>query len=293
MCRAWAPGHTTLFFAVPDKFEKISLMGSIGGGLNFEEGVITEVKHSSNNEIYWNKKSISGKVSLTSIDLFNKRFNLDKKYKVYHSSKIPIGYGLSTSGAGSISTLLALKALNKINVDNMVLFKMAHEAEIIHHTGLGSVVGQVSSGIELRKTQGDPEICDVRKYYEDIEVVLLFFGPLDTSKIITSREKMIDVTNSGIEAVKEASKIEVPTVNDFIKIGNEFTNKCGLLTDRMGIVMKELAKINENKVAMAMIGETLVILPQNKTKLIDWINNNNYKFIETRIASKTPYILEN
>ena len=35
-CSAWAPGHATLFFAVPKSYEDPLQMGSLGGGFNFE-----------------------------------------------------------------------------------------------------------------------------------------------------------------------------------------------------------------------------------------------------------------
>ena len=194
MCKAWAPGHATLFFAVPKRYKRAQEMGSVGGGFNFEEGVVTHAQHSDENKVYWNNNEITGKVTLTCIELFNKKFNSSDKFIIKHSSKIPIGYGLSTSGAGSISTLLALKSLNNAIIGETELYKIAHEAEIIHHTGLGSVVGQIASGVELRITQGGPDICEMISFYEEIEVILLFFGPLDTSKIITSDKKMIDVT---------------------------------------------------------------------------------------------------
>ena len=68
--KAWAPGHATLFFAVPKKFDIPLQMGSIGGGFNFSEGVETSVSDANEDVIYWNSKKISGEVSTTTLNLF-------------------------------------------------------------------------------------------------------------------------------------------------------------------------------------------------------------------------------
>lgn len=291
MCRAWAPGHATLFFAVPKKYEKAIEMGSIGGGINVEKGVITAVKKNPIMEVYWNDLPINGKVTLSSVQLFNEKFGIKQNYKVSHLSDIPIGYGLSTSGAGAISTLLALNNLMSCGASDEELFQLAHLAEIKHHTGLGSVVGQITPGIELRLTQGGPGICDTQSIKVSDTIILIFHGPLDTSSIITSDKKMKQVTQAGIIATKKAKNISSNYTESYINIGNEFTRTCGLVSETINRYMKELHKIGEDNCAMAMIGETLVILPKNREAVISWANGNRLKYIETQVTEKKPFVM--
>ena len=74
--QSWAPGHTTLFFAVPETYESPEKMGSIGGGINFETGVTTSIIESDKTMISWNNMEINGLVTRTVIDLFQKTHNI-------------------------------------------------------------------------------------------------------------------------------------------------------------------------------------------------------------------------
>ena len=118
--RAWAPGHATLFFAVPDQIEDPLKMGSLGGGFNFDAGVTTTVRIAETDEVYWNGSLIEGEVTLTAINYLREKSNITTKVLVHHNSEIPIGYGLSTSGAGAISALLAANLLFKLSNTNLV-----------------------------------------------------------------------------------------------------------------------------------------------------------------------------
>jgi pantoate kinase len=291
MNSAWAPSHATLFFAVPKKFDDPLAMGSIGGGFNFDEGVISEISPADQDTVLWNGNRITGKVTLTSLDLLRQKLGIHQFFTVRHISKIPIGYGLSTSGAGSISSLLAVCGLLNLEISDLELYKLAHRAELINHTGLGSVVGQVTSGIEIRLSQGAPGLCKTRSFSENDDVVILIFGPLKTSAIITSEEIMISVTKAGLEAVEKAKNIKNNYTTQLIKIGNEFTRKCGLPTLRLREVMKELDELGEDLNAMAMIGETIIIVPRDHTKLIKWIETRGYDYIESKISSKKPHMI--
>lgn len=292
LIRAWAPGHATLFFGVPSRFENPSEMGSIGGGFNFSEGVTTEVKVSETNQIYWNTHGITGEVTLTCIKLLRKLKKFKENFLIIHQSKLPIGYGLSTSGAGAIGALLAINTLLELQVPKIDLFELAHQAEIYHHTGLGSVVGQITSGIELRLSQGGPQKCNVRSYESDEAIFILLFAPLQTSSIITSDEIMKQVTNAGINATKYAESVEGDKAINFIKLGQQFTENCGLITDKVKKMQIELQSIGEEVNTMAMIGETIIVIPQNKKNLSKWLKSNKINYLETSITNQRPKIVK-
>ncbi|MCY3410882.1 MAG: hypothetical protein INQ03_04510 [Candidatus Heimdallarchaeota archaeon] len=292
MVKAWAPGHCTLFFGVPFKFDDPSKHGSIGGGFNFEEGVITEINFSNSDQVFWNNDPISGEVTLTAIKLYEQLSGISASYIVNHQSRLPMGYGFSTSGAGAIGTLLALDVLHQTNIDKLQLYKLAHRAELIHHTGLGSVVAQVASNIELRLTQGDPEYCKMKVFQATDEVIIIYIGPLKTSEIITSDDMMVAVTKAGIEAVNKANNISHNNVaKSFLQLGHAFTRSCGLATQQVISIQDQLEKINEYDTAMAMIGETVLILPNNRERVLKWIKNHNYSYLITRISNNRPHVM--
>ncbi len=291
MATAWAPSHATLFFSVPKEFEDPIKMGSIGGGFNFEHGVTTQIEFANEDKVFWNNEPIRGEVTITALNQLRHKFNIMQPVHIYHKSSVPIGYGLSTSGAGSIGTLLAANNLFDTHANKNELFQMAHVADVYHHTGLGSVIAQVTSNIELRLTQGAPGIGKVLSFPSNSEIFILLFGPLKTSQILTSRDQMQLVTSAGLKSVNKAKIIEDNFDDKFIQIGAEFTNHCGLTTPRVKSIQKQLRDIGENRSSMAMIGETLIVLPNNINNLISWLNENKIKYIKTRITNKVPHLI--
>ncbi len=291
--KAWAPGHATLFFAVPDQIEDPLKMGSLGGGFNFDAGVTTTVSKAEADEVYWNGRLIEGEVTLSALDFLREKSDISTRVTVHHVSEIPIGYGLSTSGAGSISALLAANRLFNISITDLELFKMAHLADFKHHTGLGSVLAQIRPGIELRLTQGGPGFAIVESFPSDEEIAIILIAPLKTSEVLTSQKQVSQLTEIGVKIVAEAQNIQKDLVTGFIQIGQKFMKNCGLSTKRIEKLQNNLVEIGEKNSTMAMIGETLVILPDDETKLKKYIAANNLKAIFTKITSKKPHVIKN
>ncbi|MCE7735831.1 MAG: hypothetical protein GPJ54_13200 [Candidatus Heimdallarchaeota archaeon] len=290
--RSWAPGHATLFFAVPKKYNNPEKMGSIGAGLNFESGVTTSISESNTTKILWNNEEINGNVTKTVIDLFQKIHDMKFELNINHESKLKTGYGLSTSGAGAIGTALALNSLFQKNMDYIDLFELAHKAELINHTGLGSVVGQFTGGIEVRISQGGPKLSRTVSFNSSEEIVIGFLGPLSTKDVLTSSEQMDLVTKSGIRCVEEVKKITNPSITQIIKLGREFMETCGLMTSRIESIISQLDNIGEKHSTMAMIGEAIIIKPINKDHVLKMLNENNIECFKTVISSKSPYVLD-
>lgn len=290
--RAWAPGHATLFFSVPKRYEDPLKMGSLGGGFNFSEGVITDVEKSSRDNILWNNKNIGGKVSLTALELFRELTEISEHTTISHYSNLKIGYGLSTSGAGAIGTLLALNELYDTNIPKTKLFQLAHIADVTNQTGLGSVMGQISSGVELRTKQGGPGIGEVKTKHADDRIILMLLGSLSTSDVLKSKDQLQQVTKVGNIAVRKAKEIkENNVVRKFMKFSEDFMQTCGLRTERVKKLKEKLSRMNEPHVSMAMIGETIVIVPNDIEKIISWANDNRIPYITTEITSKVPSIV--
>lgn len=289
---SWAPGHATLFFAVPNHYNDLLKMGSIGGGLNFQEGVITEIERSNKTSVSWNNQKISGEVSLTALDLFNKRIGKNLKVTINHRSELKIGHGLSTSGAGSLGVLLGLNKLMQLEISEKELFDLAHIVDAKCNTGLGSVTGQVVSNIELRMTQGAPSLCKTKSFQSNQRIIICQIAPLKTVDVLTSETQMKQVTNKGTKAVEKAILIKENVLENFIKLGRTFSETCGLLTPRMNDYFKELMEFGEDNVCMAMIGETLIVLPHNFNLVENWLHEKGISYIITKITSEKPKNIE-
>jgi pantoate kinase len=289
--RSWAPGHATLFFAVPQTYEDYQEMGSIGGGLNLESGVTTSISLSNEKSVFWNDAKINGLVSNTVTRFVEELIDEKINVRITHESNLKTGYGFSTSGAGAIGTALGLNQLFDIGLGDMELFELAHKAEVLNHTGLGSVVGQITGGIEIRLTQGGPNLCKTISVPSDSKLIIGFIGPLSTKDVLTSPDQMRLVTKTGIESVEKVRLINNLTLKDMIQVGREFSDSCGLMTNKIRKTIDKLESIEETNVTMAMIGEALIIDPVDQNKVIELFELNNIKYLVTNVTTRLPTLV--
>jgi len=290
---AWAPTHSTLFFSVPKNYEKIEEKGSVGVGFNYEKGVKTRVELNENGDnVFWNGDIIDGVVSKTVLNKFREYSNQNKKVNIYHNSEIPIGYGLSTSGAGAIGTIMALDNYFNTNMTKVEQFEIAHYGDVVNKTGLGSVVGQITGGIELRLTQGGPRLCKTRSIESNQEIILFLINPIKTAEILKSDKQIKQINKSGVDLLKKALKLKKSYEEKLIIMGKHFSARSGLLSMKLNTILKDLEIIGEVNSTMSMIGETIVILPKNKKNVINYATSNDIPFLVTKITNRLPHLMD-
>jgi len=290
--QAWAPGHATLVFAAPNSSDTPEQKGSLGIGLNFEAGVLTEVKTSTKDAVFWNSSPIDGKVSLTALTRFREITGIREPIEINHYSELKIGHGLSTSGAGALGVALALDKVFSSNLSTNQLYLIAHYADIINHTGLGSVMGQITGGIEIRTIQGGPGIGDSYSIPDQSEIVILMLGSLQTSDVLVSQTQMNKVNKAGIGRIEELSQKKQVTLRNILQLGRSFTEECGLMTPRVENLLNRLDKLDEHYASMAMIGETVIILPKNRDNIIEFAKQHKIAYVVTKITNNSPSIVD-
>lgn len=253
--KAYSPAHITGFFAI---FRN----GSTGAGINIKDGVVSEVsaKEAAKNkvEIRINGRKAKAATSAKVIEKFlklakNKKRNYE--INVNHKTKMPIGYGLGISGAGALSLSLALnKALNlKLSKEGCV--QIAKEAEIEEGTGLGDVIAEQFHGLMIGKKpypSTDAEIIPIKEKY----VVLAFFKPIETKKVIRNPAMKKRINKTGLGCMKELEKRK--SLGNFVKLCNRFSKESGLLTKKLERIIEKVPVAS-----MAMLGETLFIVTNN------------------------------
>ena len=285
---AWAPSHATLFFAVPPQPKDYLKKGSLGGGINFQKGITTSITLSKKNIITYNKKLISGNTTLSVIDFFCSYTKTTNYFKVEHSSEIPTGYGLSTSGAGAIGIALTLNELLDVGFSYIRCLQIAHTAEILSQTGLGSVLGLSAKGIEVRQTLGAPGIGKVLSKFDDSTVLIIPLNPLSTKKILNSKTKIKKITTYGFEALNSIrNKYDIRSM---LKVGKRFMFKCGLATTQILEIIENLKDIDEENCSMAMLGETIILHPNHKQNVAVWLKKKSIPFIVSKVAKEGPKV---
>lgn len=259
--KAYCPGHITGFFEICDQPKDPLKKGSRGAGVSIEKGVITTVslKPADQNMIKVLINGIEAEAPVTKsvvkhmLKLTSKNFTVTINHKV----EIPIGAGIGASGAGAFSTALALnKALN-LGLTYDKAAQIAHLAEIVNKTGLGTVLAQSRGGVEIRVKPGAPGIghVDLIPVDPDMVVVCGSLGPIETKKMLSNPEIREKINRIGGRMVDEL--VKNASIEKLMKLSKRFAAETGLMSEKVKNAVKELEKNGFVNASMAMFGETV------------------------------------
>lgn len=266
-----SPGSITGFFAI---FKN----GSTGASLNIAEGMKTKVTTAKKDSFMINGKKTNLPVSKKVLELFRKKTKCNKKVKIEHKTKFPIGFGLGISGAGALSLALALNKALKTKLKKSEAVKIASQAEIECGTGLGDVTAEQFHGLLIGKKPYPSKkawiITPKEKY-----VVLGFFKPIKTKKIIRSKKWKKKINKIGLKCMEEIEKEK--TAANFTKLARKFTLETGLATPKIKKVILEI-----DKASMSMLGETIFIITNKPKNEIKKLKKYCKKIIVAKVAKK-------
>src|SRR5438309_612013 len=257
---AFCPGHITGFFKAEMEEKRPELQGSIGAGFCIKEGVTTSIKVSSSEKPGFKIKvtgyqSDNTQVSEFVIEEFFKIVKENYFVDVEHHIKIPIGYGLGSSGAVALSLAFALNKALETNLSRTQVGQIAHNAEIHCKTGLGTVLSVYHGGFEIRTKHGAPGIGSLRKMYTDYSAIVICFSPISTKKII--RTELAKINGLGGKMVSKLLKSRDQM--EFLDMSLEFARYVGVITPKMQYVIDDLYQ-HGFKSGIAMFGETVFTL---------------------------------
>src|SRR5713226_5221826 len=262
---AFAPGHITGFFKAEVKPRKPELKGSIGAGFSIKEGVTTKVKVTSSEKPGFKITTTGYKSDDTQVSQYvAKEFLKIAKgnyfFDIEHNSRIPIGYGLGSSGAVALSLAFALNKALETNLSRTQIGQIAHNAEIHCKTGLGTVLSSYHGGFEIRTKQGAPGIGSLRKIHTDSSAIVICFSPVSTKKFIKNNLSKIN----GLGGKMVGKLIKSRDYQEFLDMSLEFAKYVNVITPKMHVVIKDLQK-NGFKCGVAMFGETIfTLVPKSK-----------------------------
>ncbi|HEV2192660.1 MAG TPA: GHMP kinase [Nitrosopumilaceae archaeon] len=262
---AFCPGHITGFFKAEMDEKRPELQGSIGAGFCIKEGVTTRVNVSSSEKPSFKIKVTGYQSDNTQVSEFviSEFFNLVKEnyfVDVEHQIEIPVGYGLGSSGAVALSLAFALNKALQTNLSRTQIGQIAHKAEILCKTGLGTVLSSYHGGFEIRTKQGAPGIGSLRKIHTDSSAIVICFSPVSTKKFIKNDLPKIN----GIGGKMVGKLIKSRDYQEFLDMSLEFAKYVNVITPKMHTVIKDLQK-NGFKCGVAMFGETVfTLIPKSK-----------------------------
>jgi pantoate kinase len=254
---AFAPGHVTGFFEIHDEAEDLSRRGSRGVGICLSKGVFTEVKIQNSDERNIEISLVQGNAPAPVTRGVVERIigNMPLQVEVSSTLELPQGQGFGMSGAGALSTALALvKALN-LDISMNELVCIAHETEISLSTGLGDVMPQSIGGVVIRHKEGCYPQGKLEKIdAEDVEIVLCVIGEeLPTKEIITDPDHKRRINENGKRCLHEL--LETPDLESMMRLSCEFSKDIGLETKEVEDAIS--AAKGFGMVSMSMLGNSV------------------------------------
>jgi pantoate kinase len=244
---AFCPGHISGYFRRVEG-GSAAATGSIGAGIVISEGVVSTVIPADSTSVSVNRNDESGKrvlYSRTSPPLEYVLKKLGVTVSVTTECNLPIGAGFGLSAAALLSTLTAVNQSNSLDLTPHDIAALAHEAEVIHRTGLGDVAACQGGGRVVRSGPGiDGAI--IRSFDLPEPVYAGSFGPISTPAVLGSQEQMERVAAAFPPCLPEDAE-------DFFRISRRFAEESGLLTSEAGAVIRQCAD-NNVPASMTMLG---------------------------------------
>ncbi len=230
---AFSPGHVTGLFYMKDLAEDL-LQRIAGVGFLFEKGAFTTAAFNENikeTAVSINReKNCAAPVSRKVVELFYKWADLPyKAVDIRHYIETPQGSGFGSSGSGALSLVFALNRLYNDPLSAIKVSQIAHTAEVICKTGLGTVMGETMGGFKVLVEPGAPGIGKTIsiKYPKGLYAAFIVFGEYSTSEALSDPETRASVMKSG-EKYHSLIK-ECPEFDKFMEYSRAFAESTGII----------------------------------------------------------------
>ena len=211
------PHRISGFFEIVDKRNGISIVnpekiGSRGAGFNVSgvgKTVISykklEKEEESQCSIYISEEKLDKKAETTYFifDYIRKQIDYPVNVIIEHFFDLPVGCGYGASGSGAIGTIFGLNKLLNLNLTNLESGRIAHIAEVVNKTGLGTVCGQLGRGLCVLKEPGYPCNHERLKSPNDLLVICGSFGAIKTKSILSDESLSSKIKQAGKVALRK------------------------------------------------------------------------------------------
>jgi pantoate kinase len=237
---AFAPAVISNFFSIhtdslsssPPDYSKA---GATGGGFTLSKGVYSQA---------WVVKSSSQAISVAVNGNANYPADTTKKavellleaaggppslVELVQTVEVPIKAGFGSSSASALSAVMAVAAALELPFSKEEVASFAHQAEILRHTGLGTVSSTYKfSGAAVITEAGGPGVAKVVRVHvpSDVRVVTAFLS-LKKGHLLSSTRMRNKVNRLGDIALEQASDFKLESL---LSAGHAFADGLGLMT---------------------------------------------------------------
>lgn len=289
---AFSPGHVTGVFS-PAESDHTDIMnkGSTGAGFSISNGITTTAKtfeaktkgySITIDGIQVQNAPVSSYVAEYYLNLIDKPIFL----QITHTTEIPIGFGLGSSGAAALSLSYALNNSLKVGLTSVQAAQVAHCADLACKTGLGTVAALYAGGYEIRLKPGAPgKGLTLRKDLDGYVATILCISPLSTKAILSNR--LMNTSNKNFCCSELLNRLKsMDDINGFLDASFNFASALGLTSGICNGPIKAL-KSEGYKCSIALFGETVfTIVRREKAKEVrSCLNKFQGTLIEATIDS--------
>jgi pantoate kinase len=263
--------------------ESVATTGSIGAGIVISEGVMATVTPTDFTSVSVNRKDKSGTLvqySRTSPPLEYILEKIGVTVSVTTECCLPIGAGFGLSAAALLATLTAVNRSNNLGLTPRDIAALAHEAEVVHRTGLGDVAACQGGGRVVRSGPGI-DAAITRSFDLPGSLYAVSFGPISTPTVLGSREQMARVAAAFPQGPPEDAE-------DFFRISRQFAENSGLLTKEAGAVIRQCAD-NNVPASMTMLGNGVFAYGRNARDILS-VSGDVYAFTVAKAGTRIVWV---
>ncbi len=269
------PHRISGFFEIVDeingkKINNPEKVGSRGAGFNLNSFGTTEIRLEESDD----KEDASNKIFINNIELnenaetsnYVLKFCLhnQKKYydiKIFHKFDLPVGCGFGASGSGALGCIYGLNHLLDLHLTSYEKARIAHIAEVVNRTGLGTVCGLLGGGLSILLEPGYPCSFKQINVSTDLIVICGSFGEIHTKSILNDPQLNHNIKNAGKKALNRL--LIDPNLRNFVRISYQFVLDSNILTildlNEIEELLKNLNNLNIIGASMNQLGRSIFI----------------------------------
>ncbi|MFX1448371.1 MAG: hypothetical protein ACFFCG_09580 [Promethearchaeota archaeon] len=292
------PHRISGFFEIVDKengnlIKDPQNIGSRGAGFNVSgvgETIISYKKLEKGEEssctVYINEEKLDKRAETTYYiyDYVKKLINYPIDLKIEHFFDLPVGCGYGASGSGALGTIFGLNKLLNLNLSNFESGRVAHIAEVVNRTGLGTVCGQLGGGLCVLKEPGYPCNFNRLKTPNNLLVICGSFGKIKTKSILSDEILSSNIKQAGKIALNKL--LLTPDYKNFIQVSYQFVKNTNIMEilhlEKIKDLLNDLHKLDIIGASMNQLGRSVyVFCKRGREKEVFEIYNTYKPVIKT------------
>jgi len=230
-------------------------VGARGGGMALRAGVRTSVsvepaRGRGSVEVLVNGMPDEARTTRAAVSMLLERLGISgMRVRISHRLEVPTGSGFGTSASGAMGAVLALSTALGRPLPVVEASRIAHAADVISSTGLGTAEGLIAGGVGLVTEPGALWFGRFERipFSPSLVVVALHLGPVEKSSVIGSPDALERANRAGAEAMRRLAAD--PRLETLLREARRFA-------ESSGIGDRELLSIADQLVAAGAIGAT-------------------------------------